>query len=221
MLVRNHLKQGNLDAALATADDYAKRFPTNGALALLHAKTLLASGRREAAADLLSSLKLLPCEGNTEAHSLFRESYLLLAVGRLKSGAIDEALRFIDTARQWPEGLGAGKPYPSEVDERLEDWLAYECDLKRNASSDAQLLLSRIIAFPSRPGRGSIGEVIRALALKQSGHTSQAQQFLGDWLKDDPSNEMAKWGIEVLSGNPAPLPQDLQDSGCRILAASL
>ena len=221
MLVRHHLKQGNPGAALTVADDYAKRFPTNGALALLHAKTLLASGHHDVAADLLSSLKLLPCEGNTEAHSLFRESYLMLAVERLKSGAIDQALRLIDTARQWPEGLGAGKPYPSEVDERLEDWLACQCDLKRNASSDAQQMLKRIIAFPSRPGLAGVGEVIRALALKQSGRASEAEQLLKDWLKEDPSNEMAKWGTEVLSGNPAPLPQDVQDTGCRILAASL
>ncbi len=221
MLVRHQLKQGNLVAALSVADDYAKRFPANGALALLHARTLLASGRHEVAAGLLSSLKLLPCEGNTEAHSLFCESYLMLAVEHLKSGAIDQALRLIDTARQWPEGLGAGKPYPSEVDERLEDWLVCQCALKRNASSDAQQMLSRIISFPSRPSRASVGEVIRALALKQSGRISEAEQLLNDWSKGDPSNEMAKWGMRVLSGNPAPLPQDLQDSGCRILAASL
>jgi hypothetical protein len=67
--------------------------------------------------------------------------------------------------------------------------------------SDAQQMLSRIIAFPSRPGLASVGEVIRALALKQSGGASQTEQFLNDWLKDYPSNEMAKWGMEVLSGN--------------------
>ena len=221
MLARHHLKQGSLVAALAVTEDYAKRFPTNGALALLHAKTLLASGRHEAASNLMSSLKLLPCEGNTEAHSIFRESHLLLAAERLKNGAWDQALHLIDAARQWPESLGAGKPYPSEVDERLEDWLVCQCDLKRNASSDARQMLSRIIAFPPQPRHLGVGEVIRALALKQSGRANEAAELVDDWLKDDPSNEAAKWAKELLSGGPAPLPQGLQDGPWRILAASL
>jgi predicted Zn-dependent protease len=221
MLARYYLKQNNPVAALPVAADYAQHFPTNGALALLHAKTLLANGRYQAAADLLSSLKLLPCEGNTEAHSLFRESHLMLAAEVMKTGRLDKALRLIDTAREWPESLGAGKPYPTDVDERLEDWLACQCYLKRNSSPEAEQMLSRIIAFSSRNSGGSVGEVVHALALKQSGHSSEAEQLLNDWLKDDPSNELAKWGKELLSGGSAPLPQALQDSGCRILAASL
>jgi len=221
MLARLQLKQGNPVAALAAADEYTKRFPTNGALALLHAKALLASNRHEQASDLLSSLKLLPCEGNTEAHALFRESHLMLAVLRLKAGAFDEALHLIDKAREWPESLGAGKPYPSDSDERLEEWLAYQCYLKRNASSEAQQMLNRIISFPSPPGDHGVGEVVHALALKQSSRVSEAEELLNDWLKAEPSNQVAKWGKELLTGGRAPLPQELQDGGCRILAASL
>src|SRR2546423_5540403 len=130
MLVRLRVKRGEVTAALAQAEEYAKRFPGNGTLALLHAKTLISSGHHKVAAQLLSSFKLLPCEGNTEAHSLFRESHLMLATERLKNGAFDQALLLINKAREWPESLGAGKPYPSELDERLEDWLACECYLK-------------------------------------------------------------------------------------------
>jgi len=32
----------------------------------------------------------------------------------------------IDTARQWPENLGSGKPYPENADEHLEDWLTQD-----------------------------------------------------------------------------------------------
>jgi len=221
MLVRYHLKENDPGAALAVAADYARRFPTNGALALLHAKSLMANGQSKGAADLLSSLNLLPCEGNTEAHSLFRESYLRLALERIRSGAYDQALQLIETARQWPEGLGAGKPYPADVDERLEDWLTYQCQLKRNASTQAQQALDRILAFPSRAGRGDIGQVILALALKQSGRTGEAEALLSDWLKKDPSNELAKWGKALLAGRPTPLPTNIQEGSCRILAASL
>jgi predicted Zn-dependent protease len=221
MLARYHFKQNNPAAALAIAEDYSLRFPANGALALLHAKALLVTGRHQAAADLLSSLNLLPCEGHTEAHSLFRESFLMLAVERLKDGACDQALKFIGTAREWPEHLGAGKPYPSDLDERLEDWLTYRCQRNRNGSNEARQILERIIAFPVRSTHGSAGRIIRALALKASGRASEAEALLSDWLKEEPASELGKWGMEILSGRTAPLPSGIQDSNCRILSSLL
>jgi tetratricopeptide (TPR) repeat protein len=219
MLARQHLKMGAPTEALAVAADYARRFPTNGALALLHAKALLATDKQQAAADLLSSLKLLPCEGNTEAHSLFRESYLMLALDRLKERSFDQALHMIETARQWPETLGAGKPYPSDVDERLEDWLSYKCYRPRNAPTEAQRMLDRIISFTSRSNRRDTGEIIHALALKESGRASEGERLLNDWLNQEPSNSVAKWGMKLFSGDRAPLPPEVQDSSCRILAS--
>ena len=48
----------------------------------------------------------------------------MLAVEALKKGDTTGAQREVDAARLWPENLGAGKPYPADVDERLEDFLA-------------------------------------------------------------------------------------------------
>ena len=45
MLARHYLKQDDPAAALAVAADYARRFPANDALALLHAKSLLLTGQ--------------------------------------------------------------------------------------------------------------------------------------------------------------------------------
>src|ERR1035441_8108322 len=144
MLARRCLKEGDSAAALAATADYARCFPTNNVLALLHAKALLSNARYQAAADLLSSLNLLPCEGSTEARSLFREAHLMLAIERLKNGAFAEALPLIQRAREWPEHLGAGKPYPEEIDERLENWLAYQCELRSTAPGQARQLLDQI-----------------------------------------------------------------------------
>ncbi len=54
------------------------------------------------------------------------------------------ALRSIDAARLWPENLGAGKPYPENVDERLEDWLAAQCLARRGRSAESSALLQRV-----------------------------------------------------------------------------
>ena len=83
MLARHHLKHDDPAAALAVANDYARRFPANDTLALLRAKSLLLTGQHQAAAEFLSSLHVLPAEGTTEARALFHEAYLLWAIERL------------------------------------------------------------------------------------------------------------------------------------------
>jgi Tfp pilus assembly protein PilF len=220
MLARRHLKQGEADAALAVAADYARRFPKNDVAAVLHAKCLLATERYKETASLLTSLSLLPCEGSTEAHSLFRDAYVMLAAEQLNAGAYREALTLITTSRDWPEHLGAGKPYSGDVDERLEDWLEYQCQ-RRLYASEASQILERILAFSPHAGRRNVGEVVRALALKQSGSERESKQLLENWLKEEPSSELAKWGNELLVSQSAPLPTGLHTIDCRVLAASL
>jgi hypothetical protein len=46
----------------------------------------------------------------------------------MQANNLSVAKRWIQAARRWPENLGSGKPYPANVDERLEDWLASLCD---------------------------------------------------------------------------------------------
>ena len=218
MLARHHLKHDDPATALAVASDYARRFPANDSLALLRAKSLLLTGQHRAAAELLGFLHVLPAEGTTEARALFHEAHLLLAVDRLQAGSFDDALRLVGTARQWPERLGAGKPYPADLDERLEDWFTAQCQLARKAPAEARQALDRILAIPARLNGQATGDLIRALALKQSGRASEAEQLLKGWQAQDPGSDLAKWGAEIFAGRPAPLPAALQDLDCRVLA---
>jgi Tfp pilus assembly protein PilF len=218
MLARHALKRGDPATALAVAGDYARRFPANDTLALLRAKGLLLTGQYWAAAELLESLHVLPAEGTTEAHALFREAHLLLAVGRLQSGAFADALRLVGLARQWPEQLGAGKPYLAEVDERLEDWLTAQCYVALKDPVKARQALDRIVAVPARSKGQGVGDFIRAMALRQSGRLAEAERLLSDWQARDVGSELAKWGAELFAGRPASLTASLQDLDCRVLA---
>jgi predicted Zn-dependent protease len=123
--------------------------------------------------------------------------------------------------RQWPENLGAGKPYPGNVDERLEDWLTYQCQLRANFTEEAHRTFDGILA--SRPSvlQKGVGEIIEALALSQSGRADEAQALLKGLREEDSSRQMAEWGGEIVAGRPAPLPAELEDSDCRVLSAWL
>ncbi len=219
MLVKDQIRGGHPAAALAVAADSARRFPANTGLALLHAKALVLNGRYQEAAGLLSSLDLLPSEGVTDARALFHEAHLMLAVERMKANAFDQALRSIETARQWPEKLGSGKPYSEDVDERLEDWLVYQCHIGLKAPEPARQALDKILAFQPGGHQNDSGQIIRALALKQSGRAAEALVLVQALLKQAPGNELARWAAGVLAGLPAPLPTGLKDINCRVLAA--
>ena len=75
-----------------------------------------------------------------------------------------------------------------------------------------------ILAIPARSKGQSTGDLIRALALKQSGRTAEAEQLLKAWQAQDPGTDLAKWGAEIFAGQSAALPASLQDLDCRILA---
>ena len=201
------------------AADSARRFPANNGLALLHAKALVLNGRYQEAAGLLSSLDLLPSEGVTDARTLFHEAHLMLAVERMRAKTFDQALPLIEAARQWPEKLGSGKPYPEEIDERLEDWLVYQCQIGLKAPEAARRALEKILAFQPGVHKNGSGQIILALALKQSGRASEGLTLVQESLKQNPGNELARWAANVLAGLPAPLPSGLHDLNARVLAA--
>jgi tetratricopeptide (TPR) repeat protein len=218
MLARHQLKREDPAAALAVANDYARRFPANDTLALLRAKSLLLTGQYKAAAEFLSSLHVLPAEGTTEARALFHEAYLLWAVERLQTGAFEDALRFVKTAREWPEQLGSGKPYPADCDERLEDWFTAQSQIALKTPDAARQTLDKILAIPTRNEGQAIGDLLRALALQQSGRTAEADQLLKVWQAQAPDSELAKWGAALFAGQQAPLPPSLKDLDSRVLA---
>ena len=219
MLARHYLKREDAAAALIVAADYAARFPKNDTLALLRAKTLLRTGQNQAAAELLTTLKVLPAEGTTEARALFREAHLMLAIERLHDGAPDNALLLTDTARQWPENLGAGKPYDADVDERLEDWLASQCHLAKKDPDKARQTLGKIVAVPANKKNQETGDLLRILALQQSRRVLEAEQALKVWQAQAPDSDVTKWAAELLTDKPAPLPVSLQTQECRVIAA--
>jgi tetratricopeptide (TPR) repeat protein len=75
------------------------------------ARLLLQSGRYKECIDLMKSLTVLPNEGASGAHALFREANIRYAVELTKNKKYKEAQPYLDQAETWPENLGSGAPY--------------------------------------------------------------------------------------------------------------
>jgi hypothetical protein len=216
MLADRQLRQGAAAKALETARAYAARFPDNYILGMLHAKALLANGRYQDGAAKLAGLNVIPYEGSIEGRRLYREAHLMLAVEALKKGDTRSAQREVDAARLWPETLGAGKPYPADVDERLEDFLAAQGLARQGRSAPSQELLQRVTAFEGRERGGST--LVHALALKQTGREAEGRKLLADGSAREPGSAVAAWAARAYDGQVGPLPEGAGED-TRVLAA--
>lgn len=143
------LATGDSVEALTLTTRYASRYAQRTPVALLHARALLRVGRVADAVTWLDKVEILPAEGAAEAHVLYREANLRLAIERFAARDTHAARTLVAKARAWPERLGTGKPYAADVDERLEDWM------------DAVML--RRDTLPPRPRGSSDGVVQRVM----------------------------------------------------------
>ena len=126
-LARLYHTKGEYAKMLRTTQDYLSHHPTNNSLELLHAESLIATKQYGETVRHLQRATILPSEGDLSGRNIYREATLLFAAEYLRTKNPFEAKRWIQSARQWPENLGAGKPYPDEVDERIENWLESLC----------------------------------------------------------------------------------------------
>ena len=145
LLIERALADSQFTEAARLAEVYYRQFPQRSALGMLHARTLLRIGKADEARQLLDRIEVLPYEGSGEAHALYREANLTVAVERLHANDPAGALVLINTAREWPERLGAGKPYAADVDERREDLLASIALIRLGRRPEAAGLLLKLM----------------------------------------------------------------------------
>jgi predicted Zn-dependent protease len=221
-LINYYLKQNQSDTASAIAAQYYKQFPENYIIGMLNAKALLMNKQYSAANKILQAIKILPNEGATDGRQLYREVQLMLAIEEMKNKNCEKALNYTSAARLWPDDLGVGKPYDSDIDERLEDWLTYQCYIKLKNEKNAQQMLNKILSFSYSDGKGNISSsannLITAWAMQKAGKQEQAEKFLQDWNNKAPGNIWAQWAVNTYKGKKFNLPDEmLANENYRIL----
>ncbi len=213
-LTEHLLQDGEIERAREVAARYAAADPSNYILGMLHARALLRAGRWADAGALLERLEVLPFEGATEGRLLHREAQLMLAVEALHASRFDALFDRVKAAREWPERLGAGKPYPDQVDERLEDWLQ-ALGLERSGRRAEAATVWERLGADRRPG---FGLLLNALASKRLGRAADADRSLAEWAAATRDPSLAGWGRSVFAGSPLPPPSALRDLEPRVFA---
>jgi phage tail protein X len=212
-LVQYHLVHKEYDKALAVSKKYYTAQPGDFRLGLLFAKAAVLKGAYATAAGLLDKLTVLPYEGAQESRQFYREAHLMLALDEMKVKKWKNAISEITLARQWPERLGAGKPYPEDIDGRVEDWLEYVC---RSAMKDpaAGRSLEKIKGFQERGLTYSSLTV--ALAHRTSGNEAMFGSAVAKFADADPG--LASWLTSAAGGVPAELPDsELKPADYKVL----
>jgi predicted Zn-dependent protease len=222
-LVNYYLSQKQYEQALMEAKEYQNQFPANYIIGMLYAKTLVLNKQYNTANTVLKTIQILPNEGATDGRQLYKENQLMLALDEMEKKNYQKALQYIAASKQWPENLGVGKPYTEDIDERVEDWLAYENYMRLGNEQAARQMLEEILAFePYKNENGnvfpSVKNLVTAWALQKTGKPDEAEFFLKHWVEKEPENNLAKWTIDAYNGNYSKLPDETPtDENYRVL----
>lgn len=148
LLAQHYIQQSEFSKALLISRQYKKDHPgDNFIMDMLLAKTLLLNKQYKSCDSLLALMDIIPFEGSTDGRALYWEAKMMQALQAIKLSKFKTALGFIKQASEWPENLGVGKPYDTEIDIRLEQYLSYICLLKLKQKNAAEVNLDKILAF--------------------------------------------------------------------------
>lgn len=123
-LTEFYQKTGNNSEALRVVAPFYKSHSDNYIIGLLYAQVLVDNEKFSDAEKVLASVNILPFEGASAGHRLYRKVKLMLALEALEKKNYKKALIKVEQSKQWPENLGEGMPYPELIDTSTEDALA-------------------------------------------------------------------------------------------------
>ena len=135
------LTQKQYKQALQVIEPYYKKNKPNYMAGLLYARCLMLNKNYDGAEKIFDHINILPYEGAREGHKLYVQTKLNLALQFLKAHNYKMALQKVNDARQWPERLGVGAPYPDMMNNTLEE----EIQNLINQTSKGQKLSENLI----------------------------------------------------------------------------
>lgn len=223
LLAEHFIAQKQYAKALSVAEPFYKNHADNYVMGMLYAKTLLLNKKFAATDAFLTRLKILPFEGATEGRQLYHEAKLMQAVISIKNKQYKKALQFIASAKLWPQNLGVGKPYAEDIDERLEDWLNYQCYANLDNKTAAEQSLEKIIVFTPKVDNTvrnflPANNLVTAWAIEKTSSKNNAEEWLNKQATLYSSNKVIQWALNTFTKQqPVVLTEDEKDAEVRII----
>ncbi len=223
LLVEYYIVQKQFDKALSTAEAFYKTHKDNYLIGMLYAKTLLLNKKYATADAFLTKLQILPFEGATAGRQLYHEAKLMQSLAEIKNKQYKKALQFIADAKLFPENLGVGKPYDENIDERLENWLDYQCYRGLGNKELASKSLQKIVAFSPKVDNTVMNflpanDLVSAWAIEKTSSSQEAEKWLKNQADLYPTNKIVQWTLLVYTKKPSNiLSEDEKDGEVRII----
>ncbi len=199
-LINHYVANNQWQKAVETGKKYTKKYPSNYYIGLKYAKALCETGQYQPCISLLSRMQVLPNEGSYAGRAVYREANLYRAMEQLSHKNYKQVMKSVEASKEWPENLGVGKPYDDMIDSRLEDYLEAQAAAGQGDSRKASALLSAVAGYKTSRSYFGSGNLLSALALRESGKVQEADRMVAAWSTDFPENRVAQWCTAIYRG---------------------
>lgn len=199
-LINHYVANNQWQKAVETGKKYTKKYPSNYYIGLKYAKALCETGQYQPCISLLSRMQVLPNEGSYAGRAVYREANLYRAMEQLSHKNYKQVVKSVETSKEWPENLGVGKPYDNMIDNRLEDYLEAKAAAGQGDSRKTSALLAAVADYTISRSHFESGNLLSALALRESGKVQEADHMVAAWSTDFPKNRVVQWCTAIYRG---------------------
>ena len=199
-LINHYVANNQWQKAVETGKKYTKKYPSNYYIGLKYAKALCETGQYQPCISLLSGMQVLPNEGSYPGRAVYREANLYRAMEQLSHKNYKQVVKSVETSKEWPENLGVGKPYDNMIDNRLEDYLEAKAAAGQGDSRKTSALLAAVADYTISRSHFESGNLLSALALRESGKVQEADHMVAAWSTDFPENRVVQWCTAIYRG---------------------
>lgn len=199
-LINHYVANNQWQKTVETGKKYTKKYPSNYYIGLKYAKALCETGQYQPCISLLSRMQVLPNEGSYAGRAVYREANLYRAMEQLSHKNYKQVVKSVETSKEWPENLGVGKPYDNMIDNRLEDYLEAKAAAGQGDSRKTSALLAAVADYTISRSHFESGNLLSALALRESGKVQEADHMVAAWSTDFPENRVVQWCTAIYRG---------------------
>lgn len=199
-LMNHYVANHRWQKAVETGKKYMKKYPSNYYIGLKYAKALCETGQYQPCISLLARMQVLPNEGAYAGRAVYREANLYRAMEQLNRKNYKQVLKSVEASKEWPENLGVGKPYDNMIDSRLENYLEAKAAAGLGDAPKASALLAAVAGYQASRSHFGAGNLLSALALRESGKAQEADRMVAAWATDFHENRVAQWCTAIYRG---------------------